>query len=285
MGAIDVGAEAIDRSNAFGYPFTFIGLNNPANDTGIITSIEIWAYADITGLRVGTFYLVSGTTYKCRDSEAIAGTITAGSKVTKTVSIAVVAGDFIGCYYSGGQLDRSLTGYAGVYEVSGEYIDPGDQATYALQSGDAISLKGIGITSVDVTIDVPLATVSSEALAPSMVLDKVISIPLATVNAEALAPSLVRDMIFGIPLALVDSEALAPGIVAGTGVIIAVPLALVEAEAPVPSLSLGVGIDVPLALVTSQALVPRVLHGRTLLAVRNLAAIRNLPSVREENPV
>lgn len=150
---IDVGATAADRDTSYSFGNTFVGLDNPANYTGTIDTIEIWATTDITGLRVGTFYLVSGTDYKCRDSEAIAGTITSGSKQTKSVSIDVVVGDYIGCYFTAGSIEMSTSGYAGVYYISGEYIDPDDQATYSeLGSGRAMSLYGTGETpSVTVT--------------------------------------------------------------------------------------------------------------------------------------
>jgi len=141
---IDIGAEAIDRGSARINSRTYISLDNPANASGEITSIEIWANSNITGLIVGTFYLVSGTDYKCRDSEAIPGTITAGSKVPKTVSLVVETGDFIGCYYTGGYIEWDTSGFAGVMYVFAEAIDPNDQATYTLVEGDAMSLKGIG---------------------------------------------------------------------------------------------------------------------------------------------
>jgi len=140
--AVDIGAEATDRATFFNPARTVIGKDHPATVAGITTSIDIWAYSNMTSVIVGTFYTTNGDTLKCRASQAIEGTITAGSKVTKAVSIAVEIGDYIGCYWVGGAIEADLSGFAGFWYVTGEYIDPGDEAEYAVLSGDAISLGG-----------------------------------------------------------------------------------------------------------------------------------------------
>lgn len=140
--AVDIGAEAIDRDTKGGKGWTIINKTNPASKAGTITSIDIWAYSNMTGLRVGTFYTTNENTLKCRDSEAIPGTITAGSKVTKTVSIAVGIGDYIGCYTDAGDIEWSSSGYVMVWYNTAEHIDPGDEAIYGISAEDAISLGG-----------------------------------------------------------------------------------------------------------------------------------------------
>ena len=143
---IDIGAEAIDRPSQFAAGWTIISMDNPANATGILTSIQIWAVSDITGLIVGTFYTTNGNTLKCRDSQPIPGTIPLGSKVTKAVSIPVEAADYIGCYFTAGLIQRSTFDYAGLWGLMAESIDPGDEADFNTWAGDAISLYGIGET-------------------------------------------------------------------------------------------------------------------------------------------
>lgn len=144
--AVDIGAEAIDRTNIMVSGQTLINKDHPATVSGTITSIDIWANVNITGLRVGTFYTTNGNTLKCRDSDTIAGTITAGSKVTKAVSIAVEIGDYIGCYFASGSVELSIAGYADLWWISGEYIDPNDEAVYDPAPDCAISLGGyIGV--------------------------------------------------------------------------------------------------------------------------------------------
>ncbi|GAJ24306.1 unnamed protein product, partial [marine sediment metagenome] len=57
---------------------------------------------------------------------------------------AVEAGDYIGCYFTGGLFRRDLALHQGVWKWDGEKIDPGDEATYTLGADEAISLYGYG---------------------------------------------------------------------------------------------------------------------------------------------
>lgn len=141
------------------------------------------------------------------------------------------------------------------------------------------------IEGVDVTVEVPLATVASQAYTPTPSLGMTISPPTATIASQAHAPTLALDKILAIPLATVLAQAYAPEITEGQGVIIAIPVAAVLCMAPVPVVGVGVAIDIPLATVESQAYTPRILNMRVQAAVRNLEVIRVLPSVREDNPV
>lgn len=143
---IDVGASPIDRDTVHTGSYTLIDKNNPANASGVLHSVKVWADTNITGLRVGTFYVTNGDTLKCRDSENV-GDIEAGAERTISgLSIAVQAGDYIGCYWAEffEDIERSDSGYDGVWYIAGEYIDPDDEATYELLAGNAISLYGYG---------------------------------------------------------------------------------------------------------------------------------------------
>ena len=147
--AVDIGAEATNRGTSTGSGHTLVSKATPASIGGTITSIDIWAFINITGLRIGTFYTTNGNTLKCRDSVALAN-ITAGSKVTRSVdsgsnplAIAVEIGDYIGCYYTGGDLETDTTGGSGMWYVANEeHIDPDDEATYNLSAPFEISLGG-----------------------------------------------------------------------------------------------------------------------------------------------
>ncbi len=140
---VDVGSAATNRNYFLGGLTTYIDLANPVNVNGFLTSIEIWAATTITGMRIGAFYLVSGTTYKCRNS-VIIGTVTAGSKQTFSVSLPIVIGDFIGCYFDTGSIEASQTGGTGLAYIESEQIDPDDSAVYEEDAGYAISLYGTG---------------------------------------------------------------------------------------------------------------------------------------------
>jgi len=123
---------------------TLINKGVTATGTGTITSIEIWANTDMTGVEVATFYVVSGDNLSTRDNEAIAGTITAGSKVTKVVDLDVVTGDYIGIYYSGGRIELENTG-TGVWLKAGDNI-PADNVEFTPIADAKIALHGIGAT-------------------------------------------------------------------------------------------------------------------------------------------
>ena len=145
MAVIDIGSEAIDRA-AFttSAATTVVDLNNPANATGVITTIEIWANTDMTGVEVATFYVVSGNYLTTRDTETI-GSVTAGSKQTFTVNISVTSGDYLGFYCTGGQLERDNTG-AGYWVAGGDQI-PCTNTNFSAPSADrTISLYATGIT-------------------------------------------------------------------------------------------------------------------------------------------
>lgn len=144
MAAIDVGAAAIPRPTLFNADITMLSADNPANASGEITSVEIFADTSLTGMRVGTFYLISGTTYKCRDSVVI-GDVPSGSKRTFSgLSLAIETGDLIGCYFASGAIEADTSGYGGAYYEFGEYIDIDDQVSFFLVDGYALSLYGIG---------------------------------------------------------------------------------------------------------------------------------------------
>jgi len=147
MSAIDIGAAAISRGYGTTSGYTYVLRDNPANDSGIITSVEVWAKTAMAGLRVGTFYLVSGTTYKCRDSATL-GSVATGSKRTfSDLAIQVVVGDLIGFYATSGTLMLGVTGGAGYVAKTGEFIDAGDSTSFNATNNYIISLYGVGATS------------------------------------------------------------------------------------------------------------------------------------------
>jgi hypothetical protein len=147
---IDIGNTPFSSDAGIVPNYTLISLNNPANATGNILSVQIYAYGtkNITGMIVGIFYLVSGTTYKCRSSVAI-GTVPYGSLQTFDISatpMAVIAGDFIGCYYTAGYVADHSSGGSGLCLTSGEHIDPGDEASYTTLANYMLALYGEGAT-------------------------------------------------------------------------------------------------------------------------------------------
>ena len=78
---IDIGLPAINRTSYGGENYTYVSKDNPANDSGEIKGVEIWAYTDLANVEVATFYVVSGDNLSVRDSEVI-GSVVAGAKRT-----------------------------------------------------------------------------------------------------------------------------------------------------------------------------------------------------------
>ena len=143
MSSIDIGSPAINRAS---YTFpggTSVLVDNPANETGIISTIQVYAFADAGGLKTGTFYGSSGS-YTCR-SFAVLGTVAAGAVRTFTgLSISVTVGDLLGCYHSSGNLEMAKVGSAGAYNAAGDLFT--GTHSYVFYSGDTISIYGSGAT-------------------------------------------------------------------------------------------------------------------------------------------
>ena len=143
--AIDIGSPAIDRSTNRVGGYTYVNQTNPANETGTITSIEIWAtLVSMVDCEVATFYVVSGNNLSTRDTEYI-GAVAAGSKQTFEVNLDVQEGDYIGYYESTGRIEADGTGYAGMWYKGGDQI-PCTDTLFNVYSGDTCSLYGIGTT-------------------------------------------------------------------------------------------------------------------------------------------
>jgi hypothetical protein len=151
-GTINIGADATNRGSNGGSNFSYIDLNLAANADGTIDTWQIYPQVNIAGFKVGTLYLISSTTYKCRDVEAI-GNVTVGAPdpdVFTGCSTDVITGDFPGCYFSSGSIERDTSGFVAIRYVTGggDYITIGTEANYAtLRAYDAISLHGTGVES------------------------------------------------------------------------------------------------------------------------------------------
>ena len=141
--AIDIGGAATDRGNNYGPNYTYVDKNNPANDTGTITTLQIWAQANMTGMIVAIFEEVLANKFTVRDSEAI-GSVTAGTMQEFEVSLDVAAGDFIGLFFDTGQIEYDSSG-DGVWYSAGDNTSCVD-LTFTLLGTRILSLYGIGTT-------------------------------------------------------------------------------------------------------------------------------------------
>lgn len=148
-GAIDVGDEAVNGNND--WAATTIVLGNPANATGTINHIELYLNRACTGLRVGSFFLVSGTTHECRASVNVGDVGAAGLATWDApgdfTAFAITLGDYAGFFPTTGAIERSTTGYSGIRYATGEHIDTGDQMATSLAASQSISVYLTGVES------------------------------------------------------------------------------------------------------------------------------------------
>lgn len=156
---IDIGNPAIDDIGIMNSGFTFIDLNNPANASGKINSVEILprmvAGSTMYDVEVATFYLVSGTNYSTRDTHFI-GTVTEGAKRTFEVDLNVQEGDFIGIYFSAGQLEAGAELGSAKYRYDSGNKIPCTDNNFGNTGERLISLYGTGATvAVDIDIGMP----------------------------------------------------------------------------------------------------------------------------------
>ena len=126
MPDIDIGEAAINRATNSGKA-TLVAKGNPANASGVLISVEIWAYSEMSNVEVATFFVVSGDNLSTRDYESI-GTVTAGSKQPFDINLDVEEGDYIGInYFSGGTIETDTTEGAGVWRYYGDGIPSTDR--------------------------------------------------------------------------------------------------------------------------------------------------------------
>ena len=147
--AIDIGSTASDRNTKEDPNYTVIDSANPANDTGAITSIEIYAVSgnDLVNCEVATFNEVDTDTFTTRDAETI-GAVTGGSKQTFSgKDMDVATGDYIGIVFTGGQLERSNDAGGNYWYASGDHIPCTSQA-FIDHTPSVLSLYGTGTTVV-----------------------------------------------------------------------------------------------------------------------------------------
>lgn len=148
MGAIDIGGGATDRSSSITFGTnTTIDLNNPANDTGTLDTLEIYIKSGYTGVgvKVGTATGSSGT-FNIHDYESL-GTVSGGSKQTYTgLNCDVTSGDYIAVWGDSGEIEAVGTGGSGYYYKAGDQFGAGEVSGYTSGSGRIYSLYGTGTT-------------------------------------------------------------------------------------------------------------------------------------------
>jgi len=147
--SVDIGSPAIE-GNFDDFETTNVNKDNPANASGRITSIEIWAATNITGLKVATFYVVSGNYLSARDVETI-GAVTAGSIQTFEVNLEVQEGDYLGCYFTGGTIACEEPDHSGYWYQAGDQTSCTNIEFVGTENISTMSLYGTGISVIQKT--------------------------------------------------------------------------------------------------------------------------------------
>jgi len=144
MAAIDIGDAAIHRGASFSQGYTVISKGNPANATGKITSISIWAHNDMANVEVAIFFVVAGNNLSTRDIQTI-GAVPAGLQVF-AVDLDVEVGDYIGFYDTSGEIEDDGTGSGVWYSEPAADRIPCTNQVFDPIADLAISLYGTGKT-------------------------------------------------------------------------------------------------------------------------------------------
>jgi len=144
--AIDVGSVASDRNSLFDALYTIIDLANPADFTGKITNVAIYAAVSMVSAKVAIFRYVSANHYTAISVTGNLGAIAGGAARTFAVNLNVVVGDYIGIYFTaaGDFIEYSSTGGSGVMYLAGDQTACVN-AEFAPYAG-SISLYGTGMT-------------------------------------------------------------------------------------------------------------------------------------------
>lgn len=149
MAEITIGAPAIDRASAGAGTYTWVEQSNPANDSGTITSVEVWMFTEASAAEVATFSEGASNVLSTRDYEAL-GVVASGSKQTFSgLDMDVQTGDYLGFYAGGvGNIDRTDSGETGLWYYASADKIPCTDETFSSAAGYMISLYGTGATAV-----------------------------------------------------------------------------------------------------------------------------------------
>lgn len=146
--AIDVGSSATNRGNQTGVDNrTFVSKANPANATGTLKTLEIWASVNLVNCQVASFYVVAGNNLSTRDSCYIGG-VTAGSKQIFDIELGIESGDYLGIYSTTGRMEMDIAGGDGYWALENDNI-PCTDVTFGYDAtGIILSIYATDIETV-----------------------------------------------------------------------------------------------------------------------------------------
>lgn len=138
---VDIGSEAVDRTNYIGDVHTLVDETNPANASGTITEVEIYKTESWGNIKVAIFYQVAGNFLSTRSWVDLGVPPQGYSK--HVVSLEVHEGDYIGICTGSGSVDFDYSG-VGWWDIGSDQI-PCTNVEFTHSAGRAVSVKGTGI--------------------------------------------------------------------------------------------------------------------------------------------
>ncbi len=154
--AIDVGGACTDRTGAIGATYTLVDQDNPANASGTIDTICVCANTDMSGMEFAAFADEGGNTLSTNGDtngsnlSALAASCEPGTTFTSAGSdftaFAVAIGEYMGMYWTGGNVERSTSGNVGLWHT--QNVDNIPAASVGFDGpvgGDGMSVYGTGV--------------------------------------------------------------------------------------------------------------------------------------------
>ncbi len=148
--AIDVGPLCIDRANNTGPNRTVVAKPNPSNAAGTITSVCIWAFPanNISGLEYAAFSADGNNLTTNGDTDGSG--LTAIGETTHTsagcdfTAFAISTGEYIGCYFTVGEIAIVEGGGSGMWHVGSTDLIPCTNTAFGFIATWDISLFATG---------------------------------------------------------------------------------------------------------------------------------------------
>ena len=147
--AIDAGETAIDRPTV-AVSGTFIDGNNAANATGLITQVSIYSEVALEGIEVASFIQwqpgVNDFTTRANVSLANQGGagLTTYNAPTDFSPFEIRTGDYLGIYFTAGEIDADTGGIAGHWYKVGDNI-PCTTTEFTFSASRRLSVYATGV--------------------------------------------------------------------------------------------------------------------------------------------
>jgi len=146
---IDVGPGCGNRGFTWPANYSLIVKDNPANAAGTIDYVCVYADSDMSGIEFASFADEGSEVLSTNGNTSGSNLGAIGDQQNEYnapgdfTAFNINVGEYIGIYWSGGNIDRDSSGFAGMWWVANDQI-PCSSVTFNLEVDDTISLYAIG---------------------------------------------------------------------------------------------------------------------------------------------